>query len=160
MCSDPEFFSRFSLPGNDTSAGAVLYIAGTVVLTAWMRRVEFRRGGRAAGIATLDLLSSISLAMPALAYWNANLGTRLGDGVLRLLFVLGLLGLLGFVVHDARAMLRHPRLTERQRRRFAAIGAAAVLLPSTLEVWWGAEALAHQHASPQELAQNRALTPV
>jgi len=48
----------------------------------------------------------------------------------------------GFVVHDARAMLRHPRLSERQRRRFAAIGAAAVLLPSTLEIWWGAEALA------------------
>jgi hypothetical protein len=57
-------------------------------------------------------------------------------------------------------MLRHPRLSERQRRRFAAIGAAAVLLPSTLEVWWGAEALAHLHASPEELAQNRGLTPV
>jgi hypothetical protein len=160
MCSDPDFFSCLTLPGNDTSAGAVLYIAGTVVLTAWMRRVEFRRGGRAAGIASLDLLSSISLAMPALAYWNANLGTRLGDGLLRMLFVLGLLGLFGFVAIDARAMLRHPRLTERQRRRFAAIGAAAVLLPSTLEVWWGVEALAHQHASPEELAQNRSLTPV
>jgi hypothetical protein len=160
MCSDPEFFSRFSLPGNDTSAGAVLYIASTVVLTAWMRRVEFRRGGRDAGIAMLDLLSSISLAMPALAYWNVHLGARLGDAALRLLFVLGLLGLFGFVAYDARAMLRHPRLSERQRRRFAAIGAAAVLLPSTLEVWWGAEALAHLHASAEELAQNRSLTPV
>jgi hypothetical protein len=160
MRSDPEFFSGFSLPGNDTSAGAVLYIAGTIILTAWMRRAEFRRGGRAAGVAMLDLLSSISLAMPALAYWNATLGARLGDSLLRLLFVLGLLGLFGFVVHDARAMLRHPRLTERQRRRFAAIGAAAVLLPSTLEVWWGAEALVHLHASPKELAQKSALTPI
>jgi hypothetical protein len=150
----------FSLPGNDTSAGAVLYIAGTICLTAWMRRAEFRRGGRAAGVATLDLLSSISLAMPALAYWNANLGARLGDGLLRLMFVLGLLGLFGFVAYDARAMLRHPRLNQRQRRRFAAIGAAAVLLPSALEVWWGAEALAHLHASPEEIAKNRALTPV
>jgi hypothetical protein len=150
----------FSLPGNDTSAGAVLYIAGTICLTAWMRRAEFRRGGRAAGVATLDLLGSISLAMPALAYWNANLGARLGDGLLRLMFVLGLLGLFGFVAYDARAMLRHPRLSQRQRRRFAAIGAAAVLLPSALEVWWGAEALAHLHASPEEIAKNRALTPV
>jgi hypothetical protein len=149
-----------SLPGNDSTAGAVLYIAGTVVLTIWMRRKEFRQGGRVAGIATLDLLSSISLAIPALAYWNARLGVWLGDGLLRLLFVLGLLGLFGFVAFDARAMLRHPRLTARQRRRLAAIGAAAVLLPSSLEVWWGAEALAHLHASPEELAQNRALTPV
>jgi hypothetical protein len=153
-------FENFSLPGNDTNAGAVLYIAGTVCLTAWMRRAEFRQGGRAAGIATLDLLSSISLAVPALAYWNVHLGARLGDGLLRLLFVLGLLGLFGFVAVDARAMLRHPRLTGRQRRRVAAIGAAAVLLPSAPELWWGAEALAHLHASPEELAQNRALTPV
>jgi len=155
-----DVFGSLSLPGNDSTAGAVLYIAGTICLTAWMRRVEFRQGGRAAGVATLDLLSSISLALPALAYWNAQLGARLGDGLLRLLFVLGVLGLFGFVAVDARAMLRHPRLNERQRRRFAAIGAAAVLLPSSLEVWWAAEALAHQHASPEELAQNRCLTPV
>jgi hypothetical protein len=160
MCSDPDFFSGFSLPGYESTAGAVLYIAGTVCMTAWMRRAEFRQGGRAAGIAALDLLSSISLAVPALAYWNVHLGARLGDGMLRLLFALGLVGLFGFVAVDARAMLRHPRLTERQRRRFAAIGAAAVLLPSSLEVWWGAEALSHLHASPEELAQNRGLTPV
>jgi hypothetical protein len=150
----------FAWPANDSTAGAVLYIAGTVVMTIWMRRKEFRQGGAAAGVATLDLLSSISLAIPALAYWNANLGARLGDGLLRLLFALGVLGLLGFVVHDARTMLRHPRLSERQRRRFAAIGAAAVLLPSTLEVWWAAEALAHLHASPEEIAKTGSLTPV
>jgi hypothetical protein len=105
-------------------------------------------------------LSSLSLAIPALAYWNANLGARLGDSLLRVLFAGGVLGLLGFVAHDARTMLRHPRLSPRQRRRFAAIGAAAVLLPSSLEVWWAGAALAHVHASPEELAQNRALTPV
>jgi hypothetical protein len=147
----PNVFTDFSLPGNDSPDGAVLYIAGTVCLTAWMRRKEFRQGGRLAGIATLDLLSSLSLAIPALAYWNATLGNRLGDGALRLLFVLGVLGLLGFVVHDGRAMLRHPRLTLRQRRRFAAIGAAAVLLPSSLEVWWAGSALAHVHAAPETL---------
>ncbi|MGZ5202959.1 MAG: hypothetical protein ACXWC4_24615 [Telluria sp.] len=152
--------SDFSLPGNDSAAGAALYIAGTVVLTVWMRRKEFRQGGRAGAIAMLDLLSSISLAIPALAYWNTGLAARVGDGPLRLLFVLGVIGLLGFVVHDASMMLRHPRLSERQRRRLAAIGAAAVLMPSALEVWWGAEALAHLHASPEELAKIRSLTPV
>jgi hypothetical protein len=150
--------SDFAWPADDSTAGAVLYIAGTVVLTIWMRRKEFRHGGRLAGIATLDLLSSLSLAIPALAYWNATLAAWVGDGALRLLFVLGVLGLLGFVVHDARAMLRNPRLSERQRRRIAAIGAAAVLLPSTLEVWWGAEALAHRHASAKEIAKFRGQT--
>jgi hypothetical protein len=152
--------SDFSLPGNDSTAGAVLYIGGTVCLTAWMRRKEFRQGGAAAGFATLDLLSSISLALPALAYWNAHLGARLGDGLLRILFACGVLGLFGFAAVDARAMLQHPRLTARQRRRFAALGAAAVLLPSSLEVWWGAEALAHLHASPEDIAKIGSLTPV
>jgi hypothetical protein len=150
----------FTALANDSTAGAVLYIAGTVVMTIWMRRKEFRQGG--AGCRRRH-------ARPAEQHQPGDSGAgllecesrrRLGDGLLRLLFVLGLLGLFGFVAHDARAMLRHPRLSERQRRRFAAIGAAAVLLPSTLEVWWGAEALAHLHASPEEIAKNRALTPV
>jgi hypothetical protein len=140
--------NALSWPSDDSPAGAVLYLAGTVVLTVWMRRADFRRGGRAAAIGTLDLLSSLALAIPALAYWNANLGARLGDALLRLLFGVGVIGLLGFVAADARAMLRHPRLTERQRRRFALIGAAAVLLPSSLELWWAGAALAHVHASP------------
>lgn len=135
--------SDLSWPPDDSPAGAVLYIAGTVVLTVWMRRADFRRGGRAAAIGSADLLSSLALAIPALAYWNAQLGARLGDALLRLLFGIGVVGLLGFVAADARAMLRHPRLTERQRRRFAFIGAAAVLVPSSLELWWAGLALAH-----------------
>jgi hypothetical protein len=63
------------------------------------------------------------------------------------------MGLLGFVVHDGRAMLRHPRMSPQQRRRFAAIGAAAVLLPSSLEVWWAGSALAHVHAAPEILPE-------
>jgi hypothetical protein len=42
-------------------------------------------------------------------------------------------------------------LSPQQRRRFAAIGAAAVLLPSSLEVWWAGSALAHVHAAPETL---------
>jgi len=136
----------FSLPGYDSTAGAVLYIAGTVCMTAWMRRAEFRQGGRAAGVAALDLLSSISLAVPALAYWNVHLGARLGDGLLRLLFLFGLLGLFGFLAFDTRTVMRHPRLALRQRRIVASIGAAGVLLPSSLEVWWGGSALMHVYA--------------
>jgi len=141
-------------------AWVAVYLAGTVGLTVWMRRHEFRRGGRAAAIAVLDVLASVSLAIPALAYWNGGIAARLGDRVLWMLFGLGVLGLLGFVAHDARTMLRHPRLTPRQRRIFAAIGAAAVLAPSSLELWWGGSALAHVQASPEELAKIRGLTPV
>ncbi len=153
MRSDPEFLRTGS------PAWAALYLLGTIVLTVWMRRADFRRGGRAAGVAVLDVLASVSLSIPALAYWDADIATGLGDLPLRLLFVLGVLGLLGFVAHDARAMLYHPRMTPRQRRIFAAIGAAAVLLPSSLELWWGGAALVHIHASPEELAQKSALTP-
>jgi hypothetical protein len=138
----------FTLPDTDTSAGAVLYIAGTVCLTVWMRRAEFRQGGRGAAIGIIDLLSSLCLAIPALAYWNADPRVRLSDGLLRLLFGLGVLGLLSFVAHDARTVMRNPRLAQRQRRIIAAIGAAGVLLPSALEVWWAGSALAHVYASP------------
>jgi hypothetical protein len=138
----------FAWPADDSPAGAVLYIAGTIVLTVWMRRADFRRGGRAAAIGTLDLLSSLALAIPALAYWNTQISARLGDALLRVLFGIGVIGLLGFAAVDVRAMLRHPRLTVRQRRRFALIKAAAVLLPSSPELWWAGAALAHIHASP------------
>jgi len=138
----------FNLPSTDSPAGAALYIAGTVALTVWLRRAEFRQGGQGAATATLDLLSSVSLAIPALAYWNTAIAVRLGDGLLWLLFGLGVLGLLGFVLYDALKVMRNPRLTQRQRRIIAAIGGAAVLVPSALEVWWGGSALAHVYASP------------
>jgi hypothetical protein len=137
----------FTWPDTDSPAGAVLYIAGTVCLTVWMRRVEFRRGGRDTAIATVDLLSSVSLAIPALAYWNTGIAVRLGDGLLRVLFGMGVLGLLAFVLHDALKVLRNPRMPQRQRRTVAAIGVAAVLLPSALEVWWAGSALAHIHGA-------------
>jgi hypothetical protein len=154
MRSVSEFFSTGS------PAWVALYLAGTVVMTAWMRRHGFRQGGRAAAVAALDVLASASLSIPAVAYWDEDIGARLGDRVLWMLFGIGVLGLLGFVVHDARTMLQHPRLSLRQRRIFAAIGAAAVLGPSSLELWWGGAALAHVHASPEELAQIGGLTPV
>ncbi|MGJ7914333.1 hypothetical protein ACI48D_02480 [Massilia sp. LXY-6] len=146
MRSDPEFFSTGS------PSWAALYLVGTVVLTVWTRRAAFRQGGRAAVVGVLDVLASVSLSIPALAYWNADIVARIGDVPLGALFGLGLLGLCGFAGHDARTALRNPRLMPRQRKLFAAIAAAAILLPAAPEVWWGGSALAHVHASPEELA--------
>ena len=128
-------------------AWVALYLAGNVGLTAWMRRADFRRDGRAAGVALLDVACNAGMTIPALAYWDQAIAQLLGDWPLWLLFVLGLMGLAGFTVHDAKAMLANPRLSLRQRRGFAALGAAAVLLPSAPEVWWGGSALAHIYAS-------------
>jgi hypothetical protein len=127
-------------------AWVAFYLAGTVGVTAWVRRADLRRGGRARAIALLDLLCNVGMTIPALAYWDAALATRLADWLLWVLFALGLAGMAGFTIHDANTMLANPRLSLRQRRVFAAIGAAAVLLPSVPEVWWGASALAHVYA--------------
>lgn len=127
-------------------AWVALYLAGNVGLTAWMRRGDLRRGGRARAIALLDVLCNAGMTIPALAYWDAALGARLPDWLLWPLFLLGLVGTVGFTIVDAKAMLANPRLSLRQRRRFAALGACAVLLPSLPEVWWGGSALAHVYA--------------
>ena len=130
-----------------TPAGAAFYLAGNVGLTAWMRRADFRRGGRPAAVALLDVLCNAGMTIPALAYWDKDIAERLGDWPLWLLFVLGLAGLAAFALHDVKAVLANPRLAPRQRRRLAAVGACAALLPSAPEVWWGAQALAHAYAS-------------
>jgi hypothetical protein len=142
MRSDPDFLSTGS------PAWAALYLASTVGLTAWMRRAEFSQGGRAAAAATLDLLGSASLTIPALAYWDAGIAAKAGDPALWILFGLGLLALFGFTGYDARKVLRNTRVAPRQRRILAAIAAAGVLLPSMVEVWWGGSALAHVYAVP------------
>jgi hypothetical protein len=142
MRSDTDFFSTGS------PAWVMLYVASTVGMTAWMRRAEFRQGGRLAVIALLDVLGNVSLVIPALAYWDADIAANVSDPALWALLAFGLLGLFGFAGYDTRKILRNPRLTQRQRRTFAAFAAAAVLLPSALEVWWGGSALAHIYAPP------------
>lgn len=127
-------------------AWVAFYLAGNVGLTAWVRRADFRKGGRAAAVALLDVLCNAGMTIPALAYWDAAIAARMPDWLLWILFALGVLGMVGFTVHDAKAMLANPHLSIRQRRGFAALGAAAVLLPSAPEVWWGGSALAHVYA--------------
>jgi hypothetical protein len=148
MRSDPDFYPDFWRTGSP--AWVALYLAGTVGMTAWMRRAEFRQGGRAAAIALLDVLGSVSLVIPALAYWNGDIAASVSDPALWALLGFGLLALFGFTAYDTGKILRNPRLMPRQRRIFAAITAAAVLLPAAPEVWWGGSALAHVYAGPAE----------
>jgi ferric-dicitrate binding protein FerR (iron transport regulator) len=153
MRSDPELFAP-ELLSTGSPAWAALYLAGTVVLTVWTRRAAFRQGGRAAAIGVLDVLASVCLSIPALAYWNADIATRLGEVPLGVLFGLGLLGLCGFARHDARTAMRNPRLMPRRRKVVAAIAVTAILLPAAPEVWWGGSALAHVQASPEKLPKS------
>jgi hypothetical protein len=127
-------------------AWVIFYLASTVGMTAWMRRAEFRQGGRAAAVAWLDVLGNVSLVIPALAYWDADIAARIADPALWTLLGCGLLALFGFTGYDTRKILRNPGLMPRQRRIFAAISAAALLLPAAPEVWWGGSALAHVYA--------------
>src|SRR4051812_16741625 len=115
MRSDPDFWSAGS------PAWVILYLASTVGMSAWMRRAEFRQGGRAAAIALLDVLGNVSLVIPALAYWDADIAASAGDAVLWALLGFGLLALFGFTGYDTRKILRNPRLAPRRRRIFAAI---------------------------------------
>jgi hypothetical protein len=138
----PDFLSTGS------PAWVAVYLASTVGMTAWMRRAEFRQGGRGAAIASLDVLGNVSLVIPALAYWDPEIAARIADPALRIFLAFGLLALFGFTGYDTRKIFRDPRLMPRQRRIFAAIAAAAVLLPSAPEVWWGGSALAHVYAEP------------
>jgi hypothetical protein len=142
MSSDTDFFSAGS------PAWVAVYLAGTVGMTAWMRRAEFRQGGRAAAVASLDVLGNVSLVIPALAYWDADIAARISDPALWALLGFGLLALFGFTGYDTRKILHNPRLMARQRRILAAIAVASALLPAAPEVWWGGSALAHVYAGP------------
>jgi len=123
-----------------------LYLAGDVALSAWMLRHDFRRRGRAAAVATVELLGSVSLAVPALAYLDEDFAALMNDAALWTLFVLGLAALVGFGWRDIRASLVDPRrawLPPRRRWLLTALGPGMMLAAALPEVWWGGLALAH-----------------
>ena len=125
---------------------SALYLAGDVALSAWMLRHDFRRRGRAAVVATVELLGSMSLALPALAWLDTDFAALLDDAALRTLFVIGLLALTVFSWRDIRASLRDPRtawLPPRRRWLLTALGPGMMLAAALPEVWWGSLALAH-----------------
>ena len=123
-----------------------LYLAGDVALSAWMLRHDFRRRGRAAAVATVELLGSVSLALPALAYLDPDFAALLDDTALWGLFAVGLVALVGFGWRDVRASLvdpRHAWLPPRRRWLLTALGPGMMLAAALPEVWWGGLALAH-----------------
>ena len=127
-------------------AWSALYLAGDVALSAWMLRHDFRRRGRAALIATAELLGSVCLALPAFAYLDKDVAALLDDAALRSLFMAGLAALACFGWRDVRASLADPRtawLPPRRRWLITALGPGMMLAASVPEVWWGGLALAH-----------------
>ena len=127
-------------------AWSALYLAGDVALSAWMLRHGFRRRGRAAVIAAAELLGSVSLALPALAYLDEDFAALLNESALWTLFALGMAALVCFGWRDIRASLRDPRtawLPPRRRWLLTALGPGMMLAAALPEVWWGGLALAH-----------------
>ncbi|SDE42455.1 hypothetical protein SAMN05428966_108257 [Massilia sp. PDC64] len=127
-------------------AWSALYLAGDVALSAWMLRHDFRRRGRAGINATVELLGSVSLALPALAYLDADFAALMNDATLWTLFVLGMAALVYFGWRDIRASLHDPRtawLPPRRRWLITALGPGMMLAAALPEVWWGGLALAH-----------------
>lgn len=125
---------------------SALYLAGDVALSAWMLRHDFRRRGRAAFVATAELLGGVSLALPALAYLDADFAALVDDAALWTLFVIGMLALAIFGWRDIRASIHDPRtawLPPRRRWLITALGPGLMLAASVPEVWWGGLALAH-----------------
>lgn len=126
-------------------AWSALYLAGDVALSAWMLRHDFRRRGRAALIATVELLGSVSLALPALAWLDDDVAALLNAPALWTLFAIGMVTLMGSSWRDIRASLRDPRtawLPPRRRWLITALGPGMMLVAALPEVWWGGLALA------------------
>ena len=126
-------------------AWSALYLAGDVALSAWMLRHDFRRRGRAAFIATAELLGSVSLALPALASLDEDFAALLNERVLWTSFALGMVALASFGWRDIRASLSDPRtawLPPRRRWLITALGPGMMLAAALPEVWWGGLALA------------------
>jgi hypothetical protein len=126
-------------------AWSALYLAGDVALSAWTLRHDFRRRGRAAAVATVELLGSVSLALPALAYLDEDFAALLDDRALWTLFAIGVVALVCFGWRDIRASLRDPRtawLPPRRRWFITLLGPGLMLAAALPEVWWGGLALA------------------
>jgi hypothetical protein len=126
-------------------AWSALYLAGDVALSAWLLRHGFRRRGRAAVIATAELLGSVSLALPALAYLDEDFAALLDATALWTLFLVGMVALAITSWRDIRASLRDPRtawLAPRRRWLITALGPGMMLVAALPEVWWGGLALA------------------
>ena len=115
---------------------AVLYVTGSICLSAWLHRHEF--GQRATALkAVLELLGDACLAVPALAYWDVGIVARVGRIPFIVLLVLGSLALLAFGCAGIRTALSDWRLPPRRRWLVAALGSGLPMLAALPEVWLG-----------------------
>jgi hypothetical protein len=122
------------------------YVAGTLALTAWGHRHALRaplqRFGADAALAWIDLLGSVALALPGLAYWGLDIVGLAGRTTLALLLAAGVALVLAYVAVSTWRTWRDPRFSRRQRWIVGALVAATALLGNGLDAWWGAQALA------------------
>jgi hypothetical protein len=123
-----------------------LYVAGDVVLSAWLLRDGFRRRGRAAVAAGVELLGGVCMAIPAMAYLDSDFAAALDDTALRVLFGFGLAALLWYGRRDVRAGWGSPLLADLPPRRrwfYFLIGPGMMLTASLLELWWASMGVLH-----------------
>lgn len=121
---------------------AIAYVAGTLALSVWGHRHALRRRDAAAALAWTELLGSLCLVPPGLAYWGLDVVGLAGRTPLAVLLWLGVALLVVYLVFSTRQTWRNPRLSPRQRWIVAGLGAAVALVGNGLDAWWGAQALA------------------
>jgi arginine exporter protein ArgO len=121
-----------------------LYLAADIALSAWMLRADLRRRGRAAVVASLELVGGVCLSIPAMAYLDTHFAAAIAPTLLRILFIIGLPAVLWFGWRALRSGLRDPaqsRLPPRQRWLLLALGPGMALIASAPEIWWASLAL-------------------
>lgn len=123
-------------------AWPLLYLGAYVAVLAWTRRADFRHRSTVLP-ATLDVLGSICLSIPALAWLDERVERFCGDAWLRPLFGLGTLAFAVFTWEAVRQAARHPLLPPGRRRYLAAITLATALIGAAPDIRWGVLVLAH-----------------
>jgi hypothetical protein len=118
------------------------YVAGTLALSAWSHRHALRRCDAAALLSWTELLGSLCLALPGLAYWGLDIVGFAGRTALAVLLWLGAALVAAYLVFNTLHTWRNPRLSRRQRWIVGGLGIAMALLGNGLDAWWGAQALA------------------
>ena len=117
----------------------ILYVVGSVAVSAWSHRHDLRRRDAAAVFAGAELLGSVCLTIPALGYWNTAIAAWAGPAPLRILLASGIALVLVYLAASTWKTWRNPWLTRRQRRIMVALAVATALLGNGLDAWWGAQ---------------------
>jgi hypothetical protein len=124
----------------------VPYVVGTLALTGFGHRHALRRSlhrpDAQTALAWIDLLGSVALALPGLAYWGLDIVGFAGRTTLAVLLIVGVALVLAYVAVSGWRTWHDPRLSRRQRWIIGGLTVAMALLGNGLDAWWGAQALA------------------